>query len=67
MATECDQRSLEPFRVVLGVVGEFSRASASYFHFLALSLVIFPPFYFHNYIIYLAGGGGVGWISASYI
>ena len=53
-----DQRSLEPFRVVLGVVGVFSRASASYFHFLALSLVIFPPFYFHNYIIYLGGGGG---------
>ena len=29
-----------------------SKSSASYYHFLALSLVIFPLFYFHNYIIY---------------
>ena len=29
-----------------------SGTSASYYHFLALSLVISPPFDFHNYIIY---------------
>jgi hypothetical protein len=29
-----------------------SRTSACYYHLLALSLFISPPFYFHNYIIY---------------
>jgi hypothetical protein len=33
----------------------------SYYHFLALSLVIFPPFYFHNYIIYFNNGFHLRW------